>query len=158
MRSLAFLLTLLLVSGTALTAGTLYFTLPERNASGPGACDDTGLPLTDLSIVRLYGQGQGDTVSLLASHAAGQPGAADSFSVAPDARPWTFWVTTVDMAGNESCLSNPVQLGGGASVDIPPDGVRYYDVAGRRVNRPTAPGVYFWRTPDGRSGRLARLR
>lgn len=160
MRSLAFLLALLLVSGTTLTAATLYFTLPSRNASAPGACDDGGEPLVDLSIVRLYGAGQGDTVSLLAEHAAGEPGGRDSFGLTPDARPWTYWVRTVDLVGNESCNSPPIQLGGAAAVDLYPlgEGVKWWDVLGRRVHgKPVTPGVYWWRQGT-RRGRTVILR
>jgi len=153
-RTIRYILTVALVSGSV-----LYFTLPTHNAGAPGACDEGDAPLTDLAAVRLYGAGQGDTVSLLAWHAASVPGAADSFPLTPDARPWTYWITTLDLAGNESCPSNCIQLNGSADVSPqePGPNARYYDVAGRRVSRPSAPGIYFWR--DGpRSGRVVVLR
>jgi hypothetical protein len=154
MRSVRYIFSVLLVTGAV-----LHFTLPRYNATGPRSCVTGEEPLTDLAIVRLYGAGAGDTVSLLAEHPAGSPGAPDSFAVQPDGRPWTYWVTALDHAGNESCMSDPVQLGGGLAVEPAPEGpsVRWYDVTGRRVKHPTTPGVYFWR--DGtRSGRSVVLR
>lgn len=144
--------------GTALLAGgaVLYFTLPRFNG-GP-ACTTGETPLTDLALVRLYGAACGGPVIKLSEHPVYIPGATDSFTVSSDCTPLSLWVTTVDASGNESCLSNAVQLGGGAGVE-PTAGtaVRWYDVAGRRVAAPVAPGIYFWR--DGpRTGRIVVLR
>lgn len=158
-RSIGFLVALTALTGGILTTAVLRFHLPTHNAAGPGSCETGEEPLVDLSIVRLYGAGAGEPVRLLDEHPAGAPGAPDSFAVETDGRPWTFWVSSADSSGNESCLSDPVQLGGGLAVEPAPDGpaVRWYDVTGRRVKRPTAPGVYFWR--DGaRSGRSVVLR
>lgn len=154
MRSIGYIGTVLLLSGAV-----LHFTLPTRNAAGPGSCEMGETPLADLAAVRLYGAERWGQIGLLQEHRAGQPGAADSFAVALGALPLSLWVATVDALGHESCWSDPVQLGGGVGVEPEPSGpaVRWYDVAGRRVYRPSLPGIYFWR--DGqRRGRVAHLR
>lgn len=155
MRSPAFLLAVAAVSGLTLTA-TLRFTLPTHN--GAPYCATGEEPLSDLAAVRLYGAEIGEPLTLWQQHAATVPGAADSFVVTYGERPVSLWVAAVDSAGNEGCWAG-IQLNGGLAVDPAPTGpgVRWYDVAGRRVREPHGPGVYFWRQ-GSRSGRLVRLR
>jgi len=108
------LATALIASGAPARAEVLRFTLPRYDAR---VCQGSIVPLRDLALARLYGQPQWEGFRVVAEHAATVPGAADSFVVAPDERPWCYYVATVDSAGNESCWAGPVQLNGRVEVD-----------------------------------------
>ena len=105
-----------------LVATVFGFTTPAFNAA-PDSCSPGLLPLSDLALVRLYGQPQGGGDTLLAEHGAAAPGTRDSFNVEYDARPWSLWAVAVDSAGNESCRGEPLQVHGQLAVDSPPAGL-----------------------------------
>lgn len=155
MRPLSYIVTVLFVTGAI-----LHFTLPVYESVGPGSCVTGERPLADLAAVRLYGAYPGEPITLWQEHVATAAGVADSFAVAWDgARPLSLWVAAADTAGNEGCWT-ACQLGGSVAVDPVPagPGLRWYDVAGRRVGgKPTTPGVYFYRGPLGR-GQIVILR
>ena len=104
-----------------LVATVFGFTTPAFNAA-PDSCGPGIVPLSDLALVRLYGQPQGGGDALIAEHGAAAPGARDSFDVVLDARPWSLWAVAVDSTGNESCRGDPLQVNGQLAVDQPPAG------------------------------------
>lgn len=152
---------------------TFRLTLPHCQAIEAGACDtfkvvcavtDSGLacdtlrqcnPETGLALLRVYWQTRwnGERRLWFERSIAGREGQRDSVEVLGDTVA-TIWVSTVDQAGNESCLSGPVWAGCCVGVEEnarPPPEVRYYDVAGRVYHvKPTRSGVYWERRGSGR--------
>jgi len=154
----------------ALLLGTLSFTLPRCQAL-PGACDTVKItcvpvapgsaeficdtlrlcnPETRLATLRVYWQTRwnGERRLWFERAIAGREGQRDSIEVPRDTVA-TVWVSTVDQAGNESCLSEPAWAGccvGVEEIARPPPEVLWYDVAGRVYHsRPTRSGVYWER-------------
>lgn len=105
-----------------LVATVFGFTTPAFNAA-PDSCSPGIVPLSDLALVRLYGQPQGGTDTLLAEHGAATPGARDSFDVVLAPWPWSLWAVAVDSAGNESCRGGPLRVHEQLAVDLPPAGL-----------------------------------
>lgn len=94
-----------------------------------------------------------DTVLRAVFTDPGGPGAAYSFALdVPSSGLWKYYVTTVSPEGGRSCPSNVVSGG----VDL--TGVKeskslkteWFDVAGRRVERPDRPGWYMRRRGNER--------
>lgn len=155
-----------------LITGTLSFTLPSHEGAG---CGEANAPLTDLSTALLYRQAQGSFPRLIKIHnVAGMEGQPYSFTFDAGDSVVGYYVTTRDFAGNESCPSAIVQIGGVTGVPFEPRGIqsrKLYDVSGRREPRAIydrflgrwrcpecRPGVYFERSDAARAGRLVLLR
>lgn len=143
----------LLVSLAAVMAVSVRFTLPAFRrdttscAAGPEA-------LTDLDSVFVWMQLRGArTASLvLAAGMRGREGQAMTVQIPTDSVA-TVWVETTDARGNRSCPSNYV--GVNLTVGVPPfvranaPDSEWFDVTGRRITAPRAPGVYFLRRGRG---------
>jgi hypothetical protein len=74
----------------------------------------------------------------------------------------SYWVTTVNVMGKESCRSQGITLGvpnvGVDGVGIEAGPPEYYDLIGRKLKSPpTAPGVYFVRRGKATPKRLIVL-
>ena len=143
-------------------AAVLSFTHPRFNAdvtdsTGPCAPPAYQLTLDDLAATRLYGARRWGQWALVRQKGAiDMEGRADTLRVADDGV-WSYYLTSVDVAGNESCASNVVTLGTTVGVDLGrPEKVEWYDVAGRRIDKPAATGIY-WKVKGGHR-RLILLR
>lgn len=156
------------VLGLALvTLATVYqlsATLPSFNAVDTIWCAGQGDSLRDLDSVFVYVQRRWEATPRLVQAARvrgmeGMPWVSDPFSEDMQA---VAWFVTSDTAGNRSCGSNPRDLNLVTGV---PDTVpkfttprlaeRWYDVTGRRVQRPTRSGVYFVQAPGRPIRRVA---
>lgn len=159
----------------------ITFTLPESEncrlwvyAPGVSECApcSVAVPLRDLHEVALVGWPiTGRSVDTLARKlVTGREGTRDSLPFNWDGQPWTLYAITRDGNGNWSCASNWLSIGAWP-VGAPLPGrfrysseVRWYDVLGRRVNKPTENGI-FWRVGGDTltkylmlNGRLSRVR
>ena len=114
---------------------------------------DSSLVRDSISFLRLYWRARWSDIpwTLLRSHPA-STGSRDTFELDQDPPGGTFAVAAVDSHGLEGCWTlrtvgiPPLGVqGGGAPRDAEP----WYDVAGRRVYPPLAPGIYFTRGPHG---------
>lgn len=99
--------------------------------------------------MRVYGRPEGGTRTLLTSKdVRGREGLRDSIDVPlePGEARWYLDFVAVDTLGNESC---PTTVTVEPTVGVPQPGtkesvkVRWYDVAGRRVDEPRTPGIYY---------------
>ena len=118
----------------------LSFTLPAHE-SAPG-CLDALAPLADLDSLYVHRIGAGVVVR------QGVAGCEGWAWAVPVTVPGVYYVTTRDRAGNESCASPMVNVGGALDVpDSPPTATaaRWFDIAGRRVTGPLPQGVYLRR-------------
>ena len=125
-------------------AAMLGFTLPAHEGNG---CLEAIAPLTDLDSLYVWRQDVGPPRVVFRQGVRGCEGWAWGV---PVTLPGVYYVTTRDRAGNESCASGLVQVGG--ALDVPggtpvvmPAPDRWYDVAGRRVREPLPQGVYLSR-------------
>ncbi len=124
---------------------TFTFHLPAFNAAD--SCGAAFTPLDDLESCFVYQQVRHQPPRIYSrSYVRGMEGLPFSFA-APDALAATYYVTTTDRAGNPSCPSAIVQVGGAVSVPppvlippVPPE--VWFDVQGRRVSSLDTPGVY----------------
>lgn len=123
---------------------TFAFHLPSFNVAD--SCRDSFVPLDDLESCFVYQQVRYQQPAILSrTYVRGLEGWPFSFA-APDALEATYYVVTADRAGNRSCPSAIVQVGGAVSVPpaplmiVPPE--TWFDVAGRRVTDLSTPGVY----------------
>jgi len=153
-------------------AAWLHWTNPKYNSfvddSGNVACVlDMMNPLRDLSSVRVYAQFiTGGPARLLDTLSVrGREGLEDSIRVDPGPGAH-FWLTAVDLKGNECCVSPQVYVGPitGVLVEAQVERVtsyRVFDVRGR-LTRPRAAGIYFWerRYSSGRvqTGKIVRVK
>lgn len=143
----------MLLAFLAVIAEEVIFTLPAFNR-GETTCAADGDPLTDLDSVFVWMQPRGArTASLvLAARVRGLEGQAMTVQIPTDSVA-TVWVETADLHGNRSCASNHV--GVNLTVGVPgfphvtPPGSEWFDVAGRHVQAPHTPGVYFLRRGRG---------
>jgi len=155
-------------------AAWLHWINPKYNAavddSGNAYCAvDVTNPLRDLAIVRVFGQSiTGGPARLFTTVSVrGHEGSEDSVQVDPGPGAH-FWLTTVDLAGNQCCVSPQVYIGPITAVPVeaaPAERLtsyRVFDARGRLVQRPVAAGVYFWerRYSSGRveSGKTIRVK
>lgn len=143
------------------------FTLPDSNAAvdsvgrsvtWPFVCDRGSFLLSDLDSAFVWVQSYAHPQSYVARALGVRGLEGEPCSVAiPDADTTggQVQVVTSDRAGNRSCGSNVVLLHGGAleaprgppPLESGPS--RLYDLSGRRVQPPLAPGVYFERHASG---------
>lgn len=135
---------------------TFFWTNPDTNQDGT--------PCTDLASIRIRGKrvstGQNfDFWHPLCNEdgCLSGPGQPDSMKVNLPTRQgsdvWSFDAWAYDSTGNESFPSDPItiDIGNGAPItgveitfpSAPKD--EWYDVQGRRIDRPVASGVYFLR-------------
>lgn len=141
----------------AVVAASIIVTLPSFEAS-PTDCSPVGV-LRDLMLVRLYGRApSGGPVLLAEEVAAGREGARDTLQFDLGGRSWEVWATAVDSAGNESCPSDLIHVEPLGAPAFGSDRSQWFDLAGRRVSRPTAPGVYWRRDSAGRSRKVFMVR
>lgn len=123
---------------------SLVFTIPYFTS---GQCDSlTKLPAAAATLKIYWGARYSPWRLLRTEGVRGREGARHVFSV-PDSE-GTVYVTVTDLGGNEGCPSNHI------TVNIPPTAVsptqenaaaEWFDVAGRKIDAPRAPGVYFVR-------------
>jgi hypothetical protein len=133
-------------------AAVVHFTLPAFEADTTGgftSCAAGPRACTDLDSVFVWVQPRGTLSAVLAYKASvrGQEGLQVQVVIATDSVA-TVWAVTQDLYGNRSCPSNLV--GVNLVVSVPPatapPKLEWFDVAGRRLaEKPTAPGVYYWR-------------
>lgn len=134
---------------------TVWFTLPSNQDIGHNCtgllitcnevnCDTVTVAETDLATVRLYWWDRWASSPYLfrEKSVVGMEGQRDSLEL-PDGILATVYVTTTDSAGNESCPSNYITISGVVGVGSHPVKPRYYDIAGRRVEKPDKPGIYW---------------
>ncbi len=127
-----------------MVSGVLNFTFPSREAAG---CGEALAPLADLDSTFLYKQIPYGQPSIIKRHdARGQEGLAHSFTY-DCAGTCTYFVTTRDIARNESCWSNLVTVSDNVGVPVPkwhaPTNTKWFDVAGRLAGQRAPPGIYF---------------
>lgn len=138
----------------ALILGLFHFTHPIHQQTA-GDCSADSLTyertLFDLSTTEVWGYPTWSTepTLLLSWNSAGMEGLRDQFFI-PDVWMGTIYVVEVDSVGNKSCPSNMVSAGI-PTVSVPPSitfpqTTIYYDLQGRKVDKPTKPGIYFART------------
>jgi hypothetical protein len=163
----------ILLGAAASPAAWLHWTNPKYNS----AVDDSGYvmcavdasnPLRDLATIRVYGVSiAGGSARIFATLSVrGREGLEDSVEVDPGPGAH-LWLTSVDAAGNECCVSQQVYIGpitsvpAGEAVAERVTSYRVFDVRGRLV-RPVAAGVYFWerRYSSGRveTGKTVRVK
>jgi hypothetical protein len=108
------------------------------------------IPETRLHKVRLHWQPRWSAASrvLREKPVTGREGQRDTLRLPADTLA-TMWLSVVDQAGNESCLSNPVTVNARVAVENPPPALAvrapvWYDVAGRaHRTRPRQKGLYW---------------
>jgi len=143
-------------------AALVHFTLPTFDADTTGTavlCSASPVNAChDLDSVFVYLQVRGSTREQLVHRASvrGREGELLEVAIATDSVA-TVWAITKDVAGNTSCRSNHVgvNLVAGVPPAATPPALEWFDVAGRRLReKPTAPGVYFWRRGRERGVRV----
>jgi hypothetical protein len=154
-------------------AAWLHWTNPKFNSavdeSGYVQCAvDVMSPLRDLATIRVYGVSIRGGLSRIytTKSVRGREGLEDSVLVDPGPGAH-FWLTSVDAAGNECCVSPQVYIGPITAVPVGAAAVegvtsyRVFDARGRLV-RPMAAGIYFWerRYSSGRveTGKTVRVK
>jgi len=137
------------------------FTLPSFDAdtsvAGDGCAAGTHA-CTDLDSVFVWVQERGKSSASLVYRARvrGQEGQQLQVPIALDSVA-TVWAVTQDTLGHRSCPSNRVgvNLVAGVTPAAAPTVIEWFDVAGRKLHeKPTAPGVYFWRRGRERGVRV----
>lgn len=133
-------------------AAVVQFTLPAFEADTTGgftSCSAGPRACTDLDSVFVWVQARGTLSAAMVYKASvrGQEGLQVQVPIATDSVA-TVWIVTQDLYGNRSCPSNLV--GVNLVLSVPPAAappkLEWFDVAGRRLaEKPTAPGVYYWR-------------
>ena len=104
---------------------TLSMTLPihDRYISKrlePPSCDESVIPLTDLSRLIIHGAPQYEPVRIIADiDVRGREGQLVSYVFDDSSLVWTIWVTTKDFTGNESCESNHIGINLGPGIPDP---------------------------------------
>lgn len=129
----------------------LHWTAPSYDAL-PGTCyADTLRVCNDVVFYKVLGIRPPMTEPILLRlvpglHPAGTPVDVEVGVPSEAEAAWTFYVQSVDTAGNESCWSNPVTMNGviSAPPSAPVPQTAWYDIAGRKLpSKPSTPGVYF---------------
>jgi len=149
----------------AILLGLFHFThpLPSKPVGDCSPSDTTTSvqDLFDLARTEVWGfPSWSETANLLLTwNSGGMEGLSDSFFL-PDYWMGTIYVVEVDSTGNSSCHSNYLSVGI-PTTSVPPVGAPiptvYYDLQGRRVQKPSQPGIYFARTGT-RVRRIVKLR
>lgn len=109
---------LLMVAFDDACGAVLTYTLPALNAQSDSSCTAAGDSLTDLYWLRLWGYpitGGGWRV-YRDKTVIGREGQPDTLEVSPG---WSYYVTTFDHSGNQSCPSAIVSVPGTAT-DVQP--------------------------------------
>jgi hypothetical protein len=142
---------------------TIQFTLPSFNAlPGPG-CGVSEVPLEDLDSLFVQWRPAGAPArTLRAFRVRGWEGAPFYVGLAAIGdTAGTVWLVTSDLSGNRDRCPAAIAVNGGTT-DVPLTHrerlVRFYDLMGRRVERPTKPGIYFRRVEGERTGRVVIVR
>ena len=127
------------------------FHLPAFDAVDTLPCVTSSNPNTDLESCFVMAQLRGSKTATVVArlYVAGMQGQLDSVFIPIDA-PASVWVYTTDHAGNRSCDSHVMGINVPPTLGVPPDATtvartQWFDVAGRRVAKPNAPGIYYWR-------------
>lgn len=142
-------------------AAVVRFTLPTHDADTTGgftSCAAGQHACTDLDSVFVWVQERWKLSPTMVYKASvrGQEGLQVLVPIATDSIA-TIWAVTKDLFGNRSCPSNlvGVNLVAGVGPAMAPPRIEWFDVAGRRLHeKPTAPGVYFWRRGRERGVRV----
>lgn len=127
-----------------LLALTLTWTNPSMKADS-SSCYGTQVPLTDLDKVHIEAHERWSSAPaiVLELDETGREGQSRSYDlVIPNTNQWTIMLWCTRKNGVRSCTT---VRGINQTLDVTPvqPVVRWYDVAGRKIDRPTAPGVYF---------------
>jgi hypothetical protein len=148
----------------------VHFTLPCNMAAVGDStfgnpCGEGGLPEHGLAVARLYAAPNGLPTRVIAEKSIiGLECAPESLDYDPSGPPAARWIVLSDTAGNVSCASNILYPPPDTTTDVPPPvvfhriSIEWYDLLGRRVERPTGSGVY-WQVTTTQAGRkVKRLR
>ncbi|HEY6108668.1 MAG TPA: hypothetical protein VIV56_07175 [Gemmatimonadales bacterium] len=136
-------------------------TLPSTLV-GPDHCSSGGAIMNDLDSARVVYRVQYGTQDQIAwaGQVHGLEGAAVCHDVLTD-QVATVWYQTKRLRSPWSCPGE--YIGINLTLDVPglpagPGELKFYDIAGRRISRPTSPGVYFVRRDETLLPRLVILR
>lgn len=143
-----------------LLATTLNYTIPVWEATGCdslvvvcdslGACQEIRSPERMGAVEVWWGVRYGEFRLLRVKDVVGREGERDTLEVPSDTLA-SVYLVAVDLAGNKSCASRTITVNGRVGVEEGqpkplPVGL-WYDIAGRRIPKPTTPGVYFHSLP-----------
>lgn len=137
---------------------TITLTLPRYDVAADGGCFESAslpTPCDDLDSLFIYEQVRyAQPVRVLAEYVAGMQGLAIARSIPdldPGGGPLTIFAVTTDFHGNRSCPT-VTQYRGTTSVPIVNVAQLHrelFDVAGRRIEKITCPGIVFIRDELG---------
>jgi len=139
---------------------TLTWTNPTLTAYVPAVGDSTAiectgyLPLSDLDHIDLHIIERWRSDSVVTIPATGREGLSESYTIVTD-KILSIWLVPVDHTGNAGCASRRVTLNiPSTSVDGPRGRAKviWYDIAGRIIDEPRMPGIYFRK--DGKIKRV----
>lgn len=134
----------------------LRWTNPTQEAHG---CAASG-PLNDLGWIEVWGSVSPNPALLLVTlPAVGREGMEEAVTLDLSGTS-SGWVTAFDAAGNASC-STPWSVNTTTDVTsstVQPRPPAWYDIAGRKIERPVRSGVYFFDSGTGAPRKVVVLR